>query len=289
MNASCSGAICSLTDSLHVVADALLQWVGNVAADATLMAPWLLPLAAGATGAILASFSGVVADRMPRIHGWNETPHDPGISLSHPPSHCDSCKKRLSALDLVPVVGWMRNRGECRHCGASVPWMYPAAEAFSFVASAAIVVAFGPTWTALAACICLWLLLAISWLDWTAHEIPDFLTVPLGALGLLASPFEIDPWTRTLGAVICAVFVWLAFLLTGRAKRVDAMSYGDVALSAAAGAWLGACGAIPFLAASALAYLAYALPLRPKGVVWVPMGPALAIGFMVVALLGIRI
>lgn len=289
MTASCTGAICSLTDSIQVVSGAMLQSVGAMTADTTLMAPWLLPLAAGMVGAILASFSGVVADRMPRIQGWNETPAEQGISLSHPPSHCDSCKRRLSALDLVPVAGWLINRGRCQHCGASVPWIYPVMEAASFVASAAIVAVLGPTWVALAACICLWALLAISWLDWTSHEIPDAFTVPLGALGLLASPFEMDAWTRGLGAIVCALFVWLAFVMTGRAKRVDAMSYGDVALSAAAGAWLGACGAIPFLGASALAYLAYAMPLRARGVVWVPMGPALAIAFMVVALLGIRI
>jgi len=33
-------------------------------------------------------------------------------------SHCDSCGKTLSAIDLVPILSWLWNRGKARCCGA---------------------------------------------------------------------------------------------------------------------------------------------------------------------------
>lgn len=33
-------------------------------------------------------------------------------------SYCDNCKKTLSAIDLVPILSWLWNRGRARCCGA---------------------------------------------------------------------------------------------------------------------------------------------------------------------------
>lgn len=33
-------------------------------------------------------------------------------------SYCDNCKKTLSAIDLVPILSWLWNRGKARCCGA---------------------------------------------------------------------------------------------------------------------------------------------------------------------------
>ncbi len=33
-------------------------------------------------------------------------------------SHCDSCGKTLGTVDLVPILGWLWNRGKARCCGA---------------------------------------------------------------------------------------------------------------------------------------------------------------------------
>ena len=43
-------------------------------------------------------------------------------------STCDSCHKKLGALDLVPLLSWLALRGRCRHCRKSVSWRYPAVE-----------------------------------------------------------------------------------------------------------------------------------------------------------------
>jgi prepilin signal peptidase PulO-like enzyme (type II secretory pathway) len=83
-------------------------------------AAFLLPL-----GAALGSFFEVVLDRLPR-----------GESLLWPPSHCRTCRHRLSADELVPVVSYLAQRGRCRACDAPIGRGVPIREALSGLALA---------------------------------------------------------------------------------------------------------------------------------------------------------
>ncbi|RCK80275.1 MAG: Leader peptidase (Prepilin peptidase) [Candidatus Ozemobacter sibiricus] len=81
-----------------------------------------LPLAAGAMlfgifGSLLGSFTNVVILRMAE-----------GRSVVFPPSACPHCHHRLSALDLVPIFGWVMLRGRCRYCQAPISIQYPLVE-----------------------------------------------------------------------------------------------------------------------------------------------------------------
>lgn len=44
-------------------------------------------------------------------------------------SYCVSCKKKLTARDLVPLVSWIYLRGKCRYCNCSISPQYPLVEA----------------------------------------------------------------------------------------------------------------------------------------------------------------
>lgn len=288
MFSNCRDAGCQLYDNLVFSAQGIAAAMAEFSAPTIEAAPWFLPALAGIVGAFAASFAGVVADRLPRRMGING-PAEPDIGLAMPPSHCDGCGTRLSPLALIPVAGWIASQGRCTSCDAQIPKRYPIIEASTAAASAATLVYFGQNGAGLAMCLLLWLLVIVSWLDWTAEEIPDFLTAPIFFLGLLASPLEPDIGARVLGALFCGGFLLTIFRVTGSAKKVDTMSYGDVTLAGALGAWLGIDSALPFMLAAAAAYVAYAAPLRAKGRVWVPMGPGLAAGFAMVAILGIGI
>ena len=61
-------------------------------------------------GLAIGSFLNVCIDRLPR----NE-------SIVFPPSHCEGCQHKLAAKDLIPVFSYLRLRGRCRYCQASVP------------------------------------------------------------------------------------------------------------------------------------------------------------------------
>jgi prepilin signal peptidase PulO-like enzyme (type II secretory pathway) len=83
-------------------------------------AAFLLPL-----GAALGSFFEVVLDRVPR-----------GESLLWPPSHCRTCRRRLTADELVPVISYLAQRGRCRACDTPIGRGVPIREALSGLALA---------------------------------------------------------------------------------------------------------------------------------------------------------
>ncbi len=61
-------------------------------------------------GLLIASFLNVCIDRLPR-----------GKSIVRPPSHCDSCQKRVPIKDLIPIYSYLRLRGRCRYCQSPIP------------------------------------------------------------------------------------------------------------------------------------------------------------------------
>nr|WP_139693090.1 A24 family peptidase [Sporolactobacillus terrae] len=69
-------------------------------------------------GLVLGSFYNVVGLRIPA-----------GNSIITPPSHCPSCERRLTILDLVPVFSYIYLGGKCRTCHSKIPMIYPAIEA----------------------------------------------------------------------------------------------------------------------------------------------------------------
>jgi leader peptidase (prepilin peptidase)/N-methyltransferase len=60
----------------------------------------------------------VVAYRVPR-----------GLGLIRPASFCPSCRQSIAWHDNLPVVGWLRLHGRCRHCKSPISPRYPLVEA----------------------------------------------------------------------------------------------------------------------------------------------------------------
>ena len=61
-------------------------------------------------GLVVGSFLNVCIDRLPQ-----------NKSIAYPPSHCEACQHKLTAKDLIPVFSYLRLRGRCRYCQASIP------------------------------------------------------------------------------------------------------------------------------------------------------------------------
>lgn len=84
-------------------------------------------------GMMLGSFINLAADRVPR-----------GESLITPPSHCRACGRRLNAIDLLPVAGFLLRRGRCASCGAPIGAGAPIVEAVSGATMAVALIWLGP-------------------------------------------------------------------------------------------------------------------------------------------------
>ncbi|MCW0202483.1 MAG: A24 family peptidase [Rhodanobacter thiooxydans] len=221
---------------------------------------------AGVLGLLVGSFLNVVILRLPErmAAAWRQeardvlelqadaTPLPPGIVRE--PSHCPHCKHPLSALDNIPLLGWLLLRGRCRYCQAKISIQYPLVELLSGVLSALIVWKFGPSWAALAGLALTWTLIALSGIDLRTQLLPDQLTLPLLWLGLLLAllPMFVTAPASILAAAIGYLSLWSVYwafkLLTGK----EGMGHGDFKLLAALGAWMGPVALLPIILLSSL-------------------------------------
>lgn len=95
----------------------------------------------GALGAILGSFLGVVAERIPPLVMEEEG----ACNLLFPASHCPECNHALSAWENIPIISWCALRGRCRHCHSAIPLrllLVEVCSALFFAASAALAPSF---------------------------------------------------------------------------------------------------------------------------------------------------
>lgn len=71
-------------------------------------------------GTIIGSFLTVVVDRLPK----NE-------SIIQGRSHCDHCRRTLTAIDLIPLVSYVSLGGKCRYCKHKLSYFYPLIESIT--------------------------------------------------------------------------------------------------------------------------------------------------------------
>ncbi|HUF57697.1 MAG TPA: A24 family peptidase [Thermohalobaculum sp.] len=233
----------------------------------------LADLALLAAAPAVGSFVGLAAHRF----GTGET-------IVWGRSRCRACGHGLSAVELVPVAGWLAQGGRCRSCGAPIGFWYPALE-LAALGIAAWAVAVLPGWHGWLGALLGWTLLALAALDLRTMVLPNVLTLPLAAAGLaFAAAAAAYPLDHLVGALVG----YAAFAAIGRAwERTtghEALGLGDAKLFAAAGAWVGWQGLPSVLLIASVAGLGLAL-LRTRlghGLhAPLPFGPALAAGFWI--------
>jgi leader peptidase (prepilin peptidase)/N-methyltransferase len=182
-------------------------------------------------GLVVGSFANVCLHRLPL-----------GLSVVSPPSRCPVCQARIRAWDNVPVLSWLVLRGRCRECGASISVRYPAVELTNGLLWLALAVQRGPSLQTLVSMVLVSALLVLSLIDVEHMLLPNAITLPGIALGLVASALPGSP-LGPLEAAAAAAGGYLAFAAVWwvwhRLRGVDALGQGDWKLAALLGAFLG--------------------------------------------------
>ncbi len=129
---------------------------------------------------------------------------------------------------------------------------------------------------------------ALLWLGWTdlrTRRLPDILTLPLAAIGLVFNTLVYDtPIPALLGLVIGYASFWAVEVVFRRLRGIDGLGRGDAKLLAAGGAWCTAwfLPAIALIGAgTALLYVALLALVRRRfegRLTTYPFGPWLALG-----------
>jgi leader peptidase (prepilin peptidase)/N-methyltransferase len=225
------------------------------------VARWFVWLVAFSWGAAWGSFFNVAIYRWPR-----------GMSVVTPPSHCPGCGQPIRAWTNVPILGWLFLRGKAACCGTPISPRYPLVELLGAFLSVAIaelwIVRAEPGTLLLHAGIETLLyfifaggLLIATFVDLEWMEIPDEVSLPCAALGLVSAPFRLEPglWSAAVGAgagylSVQVIFVWGYERLAGR----RGMGEGDSKLLMMIGAFLGWRGALFSVVAGSVQGLVFA-------------------------------
>jgi len=183
---------------------------------ATLTEPLATLLVSGIVGLCVGSFLNVVIHRLPKMldRGWQAQcaelsgeppPELPTYNLITPRSQCPACGHRITAVENIPVLSFLFLRGRCSACAAPISARYPTVELITGALTIAAVVRFGVTPTAAAACLLIWSLIALTFIDFDTQLLPDSMTIPLLWGGLLANVAGFVPGVSLRDAVVGAI------------------------------------------------------------------------------------
>ncbi|MGA8437038.1 MAG: prepilin peptidase [Candidatus Sulfotelmatobacter sp.] len=188
-----------------------------------------------------------------------------GLSVVTPRSRCPRCKQLIAFYDNMPVISWLILRGRCRLCKTRISPRYLFIELLTGALFLGCYAYFGLTLATLKYWVFGFLILGLIFTDAETKLLPDKLTLPGLALGIIFSllvpvndvasqflpgvvnlPFSADVSTRLLslldsllGAALGASFIYGAGAAYLRWRGTEGMGFGDVKLMGMVGAFLG--------------------------------------------------
>jgi leader peptidase (prepilin peptidase)/N-methyltransferase len=236
-------------------------------------------------GLVVGSFANVCIHRLPR-----------GQSVVAPPSRCPSCGALIAPFDNVPVLGWLWLKGRCRSCGAPISPRYPAVELLNGLLYLGLAFVYGPGVGLLVAMALGTALVVLALIDLDHQILPDVITLPGIAAGLVAS---LLPGAR-LSLVQAALAAAAGYLMMmGVGKLADwyygehALGQGDWKMVAMLGAFLGWRGMLLAVFLGTFLGAAFGLAMvalgRGSRRTKLPLGTFLAAGGLAVLLAGERV
>src|SRR5208282_2098674 len=190
-----------------------------------------------------------------------------GKSVVAPRSACPHCGDPIPLYHNLPVLSWLILRGKCRSCRQPISPRYLVIEVLTGLLFLGCYAHFGLTLAMLKCTVLGYLLLGLVFTNAETKLLPDAMTLPGLALGILFSlvvpvndlasrimPGMVSPAMRMssdiswriwsladslLGAAVGASFLYGVAAIYLRARGVEGMGFGDVKLMALIGSFLG--------------------------------------------------
>lgn len=229
-------------------------------------------------GILVGSFLGVVVDRLPKKE-----------SILRGRSHCDNCKKTLSAFDLIPVFSFVFLRGRCRYCKAKLSLFYPLIEITTGILYVCVYLLFGQENLKLTIDLLFYLyivstLIALFFIDLKYGVLPFSLLFPATIATFFY--FALNTQYLLLNNILAAIGGFLFFFVLFLITRGRGMGFGDVIYALFMGLLLG----IPkivlglyvaFVGGAIIALVLIAMKLKKLKGSTIPFGPFLVVGTII--------
>ena len=202
-------------------------------------------------GIVIGSFLNVCIARIPE-----------DLSIVSPGSRCPKCKTAIKFYDNVPVFAWIWLRGKCRACGEPISVMYPLVELATGLLFVAAFLEYGITQATVKWLFFTCLVVVLTITDLRVRLLPDLVTWPGFAAGLVLSAF-VPPsgglsqglsWRLLhqrlqsnvsgladglLGAAFGSFLLWGLAAGYKLVRKREGMGLGDVKMMAMVGAFVG--------------------------------------------------
>jgi len=227
-------------------------------------------------GLLIGSFLNVCIYRMPRKK-----------SIVWPPSHCPACGASIHPFDNIPVVSYLWLKGRCRACRDRIPLKYPVVEALNGLGYGVIVWYFGLEWQAVVYAALFSALLVAALIDLEHQIIPDAITLPGIALGLLcaATVLPLALTDAVLGLLLGGGLLWALAAASPYVFGKEGMGGGDIKLLAMIGAFLGWKSTVLTIMIGAVAGAVVGIALILLKIMrrdqYLPFGPFLVLGALI--------
>ena len=204
-------------------------------------------------GAVIGSFLNVCITRIPE-----------DVSIILPGSRCPKCGTPIKPYDNIPVFAWMWLKGKCRACGAPISAMYPLIELATGLLFVTTFLEYGITQATVKWIFFTCFIIVLTITDLRVRLLPDLVTWPGFAVGLLFSAFvppndgtalallihwfkrlRIPPmWVigvleGALGAAFGSFLLWGLAVVYKTVRKREGMGMGDVKMMAMVGAFVG--------------------------------------------------
>lgn len=181
-------------------------------------------------GAIIGSFLNVCIYRIPRDE-----------EIVRTPSHCVLCQEPIPWYLNLPIVSWLILLGKTRCCGKPLNIRYPFVELLSASLTTYFFITYDFSLDLLWALLFSYLMIILIMIDAEHMILPNIITIPGIALGLVLSLAGAGP--DILDALMGVIFVAGGFLAVAylyyRIKGAEGLGMGDIKLVAMIAAFHG--------------------------------------------------
>ena len=203
-------------------------------------------------GLVVGSFLNVCIHRIPR-----------GESVVSPRSHCPACGTAIRPWDNIPVISYILLHGKCRQCSAPISLQYPAVELIAGLAFLACANQWRFQAPTFVNSLFLAMLIVLIFVDYQHQILPNVITLPGLAAGILLCPFQsgilyvdllvalvqdalpwdaspLTPWLGSvLGGLIGGGILYVVGFFYQVVRKRAGLGMGDVKMMAMVGAFLG--------------------------------------------------
>lgn len=203
--------------------------------------------AVGLFGLVVGSFLNVCIYRLPR-----------GESVVLPRSRCPHCQSAVKAWQNFPLLSYLLLAGRCAVCRKRISPFYPLLELLTAGMFLLFFLKFGFSPAFLVNLLLGCILIILIFIDLFQRILPNVITLPGIALGILLSPLQsrefLDGsgvqfisqgfWLQAvlgslLGVALGGGVLWLVAALYLKWRKFEGMGFGDIKMMAMVGAFLG--------------------------------------------------